>query len=312
MEYAHASVLLRETIDGLKIQPDGVYLDGTLGGGGHTRHILDHLGSGGRVVGIDQDEEALKAAGDRLADCGEQIILVHDNFSHCRQILRDLHIDRINGAVLDLGVSSYQLDNPDRGFSYRYDAPLDMRMDRSNPVTAADIVNTYSEQELARVIRAYGEEKFARTIAMNIAKEREKAPVETTFRLVDIIQRSIPAKYKKNGHPAKRTFQAIRIELNKELAILEQSIDDLIDVLAPSGRLCVITFHSLEDRIVKECFRRNMDPCTCPPDFPVCVCGKRSKGTVITKKPVVPSEEELAENPRASSAKLRIFERGED
>ncbi len=310
MEFKHRSVLLEETIDGLRIRPDGTYVDGTLGGGGHAYEICRRLSDKGSIVGIDQDEAAIEAAGIRLKDFGEKVTIVRSNYCDMKSVLHDLGIDRVDGIVLDLGVSSYQLDTAERGFSYREDAPLDMRMDRRQQMTARDIVNDYSERDLYRVIRDYGEDKFAKNIAKHIAAARAKRPIETTGELTEIIRESIPMKFQKmSGHPAKRTFQAIRIELNRELEVLKNSLDDMIDLLNPGGRLCIITFHSLEDRIVKSAFRKNEDPCTCPKDFPVCVCGKVSKGSIITRKPILPGEDELRENSRSKSAKLRIFER---
>ena len=309
MEFKHKSVLLNETIDGLNIKPDGIYVDGTLGGGGHAYEVCRRLGENGSIIGIDQDAAAIEAASARLKDFGEKVTIVRSNYCDMKSKLHELGIDKVDGIVLDLGVSSYQLDTAERGFSYREDAPLDMRMDTRQKMTARDIVNDYTEADLYRVIRDYGEDKFAKNIAKHIVQARAVKPVETTAELSEIIRASIPMKFqKKSGHPAKRTFQAIRIELNRELDVLRDSLDDMIDLLNPGGRLCIITFHSLEDRIVKSAFRKNENPCTCPPDFPVCVCGKKSKGSIITKKPILPSEEELEYNSRSKSAKLRIFE----
>ena len=309
MEFKHKSVLLNETIDGLNIKPDGIYVDGTLGGGGHAYEVCRRLGEKGSIVGIDQDAAAIETASARLKDFGEKVTIVRSNYCDMKSKLHELGIDKVDGIVLDLGVSSYQLDTAERGFSYREDAPLDMRMDTRQKMTARDIVNDYTEADLYRVIRDYGEDKFAKNIAKHIVQARAVKPVETTAELSEIIRASIPMKFqKKSGHPAKRTFQAIRIELNRELDVLRDSLDDMIDLLNPGGRLCIITFHSLEDRIVKSAFRKNENPCTCPPDFPVCVCGKKSKGSIITKKPILPSEEELEYNSRSKSAKLRIFE----
>ena len=309
MEFKHKSVLLNETIDGLNIKPDGIYVDGTLGGGGHASEVARRLSDKGSIVGIDQDAAAIEAASARLKDFGEKVTIVRSNYCDMKSKLHELGIDKVDGIVLDLGVSSYQLDTAERGFSYREDAPLDMRMDTRQKMTARDIVNDYTEADLYRVIRDYGEDKFAKNIAKHIVQARAVKPVETTAELSEIIRASIPMKFqKKSGHPAKRTFQAIRIELNRELDVLRDSLDDMIDLLNPGGRLCIITFHSLEDRIVKSAFRKNENPCTCPPDFPVCVCGKKSKGSIITKKPILPSEEELEYNSRSKSAKLRIFE----
>ena len=310
MGFEHKSVLLNETIEGLNIKPDGIYVDGTLGGGGHAYEVCRRLGEKGSIIGIDQDEAAIEAASVRLKDFGEKVTIIRSNYCDMKSKLHELGIDKVDGIVLDLGVSSYQLDTAERGFSYREDAPLDMRMDRRQKMTARDIVNDYTEADLYRVIRDYGEDKFAKNIAKHIVQARAVKPVETTAELSEIIRASIPMKFqKKSGHPAKRTFQAIRIELNRELDVLRDSLDDMIDLLNPGGRLCIITFHSLEDRIVKSAFRKNENPCTCPPDFPVCVCGKKSKGKVITRKPILPSETEMEENPRSKSAKLRIFER---
>ena len=300
MEFKHKSVLLNETIDGLNIKPDGIYVDGTLGGGGHAYEVCRRLGEKGSIVGIDQDAAAIEAASARLKDFGEKVTIVRSNYCDMKSKLHELGIDKVDGIVLDLGVSSYQLDTAERGFSYREDAPLDMRMDTRQKMTARDIVNDYTEADLYRVIRDYGEDKFAKNIAKHIVQARAVKPVETTAELSEIIRASIPMKFqKKSGHPAKRTFQAIRIELNRELDVLRDSLDDMIDLLNPGGRLCIITFHSLEDRIVKSAFRKNENPCTCPPDFPVCVCGKKSKGSIITKKPILPSEEELEYNSRS-------------
>lgn len=310
MKFNHTSVLLQETIDGLNIRPDGVYVDGTLGGGGHSYEIASRLSDRGQLIGIDQDEAAITAAGERLKEFGDRIIIVRSNYRNTKSILQSLQIEKIDGMMLDLGVSSYQLDTEERGFSYRYDAPLDMRMDKRQTLTARDIVNGYSEMELFRVIRDYGEDKFAKNIAKHIVAARQQSPIETTGRLNEIIKAAIPAKMRaEGGHPSKRTYQAIRIECNKELEVLRDSLEELIGLLNPGGRLCIITFHSLEDRIVKSAFKKAENPCTCPPSFPVCVCGKVSQGKVITNKPILPGEEELERNSRAKSAKLRIFER---
>jgi 16S rRNA (cytosine1402-N4)-methyltransferase len=310
MEFKHTSVLLNETIEGLNIKPDGIYVDGTLGGGGHSFEVCKRLGAKGSIIGIDQDAAAIEAASNRLKDFGEKVTIVRSNYCDMKSRLRELGVDKVDGIILDLGVSSYQLDTAERGFSYREDAPLDMRMDTRQTMTARDIVNDYSEMELYRVIRDYGEDKFAKNIAKHIVIARGKEPIETTGQLTEVIRAAIPMKYqKKSGHPAKRTFQAIRIELNRELEVLRDSLDDMIDLLNPGGRLCIITFHSLEDRIVKSAFKKNENPCVCPPDFPVCVCGKVSKGSIVTRKPILPSEEEMEHNSRSKSAKLRIFER---
>lgn len=310
MEFSHYSVLLQETIDELHIRPDGIYVDGTLGGGGHAFQVCSRLNENGHFYGIDQDAAAIEVAGERLRCFGNQVTIIRSNYCRMVEELKARGVTGVDGIVLDLGVSSYQLDEADRGFTYREDAALDMRMDQRQEKTARDIVNGYSEMELYRVIRDYGEDKFAKNIAKHIVQAREKKPVETTGELVEIIKAAIPAKIRmQKGHPAKQTFQAIRIELNRELEVLRDSLDDMIDFLNPGGRICIITFHSLEDRIVKNAFRTNEHPCTCPPDFPVCVCGKVSKGRVVTRKPVLPGEKELEENSRSKSAKLRVFER---
>ncbi len=311
--FEHKSVLLRETIDSLNIREGGIYVDGTLGGGGHASEVCRRLGEGGRLIGIDQDADAIAAATERLKEFGPKVTIVRSNYENIAAILDSLEIDLVDGIYLDLGVSSYQLDTAERGFTYREDAPLDMRMDQRNPKTAADIVNTYSESDLYRIIRDYGEDRFAKNIAKHIVRAREDHPIATTGELTEIIKAAIPAKIRATGgHPAKQTFQAIRIELNRELEVLSQSIDTMIDRLKPGGRLSIITFHSLEDRIVKTRFKHNENPCTCPPDFPVCVCGKKSKGRVVTRKPIVPTGEEIEENKRAKSSKLRVFERGQE
>ena len=314
MEFKHESVLLEEVIRGLNIKPWGIYVDGTLGGGGHSYRIAEKLTEGGRLIGIDQDRDALHAAGQRLEPFRDRVTLVHDNYEHMGRVLSDLRIDKIDGILLDLGVSSYQLDNPERGFSYNTDAPLDMRMDRDdNALTAREIVNTWSAGELSDILRDYGEERYARAIAANIVKEREKAPLETTGQLSEIVRRSIPKKMQqRGGNPCKRTFQAIRIACNRELDVLADSLDEMMDRLAPGGRFCVITFHSLEDRIVKTAFRSWENPCTCPPEFPVCVCGRKPMGRCVSRKAILPSKEELDHNKRSASAKLRIFEKAAD
>ena len=310
MEFNHKSVLLNETVDGLSIKPDGVYVDGTLGGGGHAMSVCRKLGSKGSFIGIDRDPAAIEAACARLAGFGENVKVIRGNYRDMKSVLSELGIDAVDGIMLDLGVSSYQLDTPERGFSYRSDGPLDMRMDSHQTMSAADVVNSYSEQDLCRVIRDYGEERFADRIAARIVRERGKDPIRTTLQLAELVRESIPAKFRRTGgHPAKRTFQAIRIETNDELNILKDSIDMMIGLLKDRGRLCIISFHSLEDRIVKSVFKENENPCICPPEFPVCVCGRISKGKMITRKPILPGEAELEDNPRAQSAKLRIFER---
>ena len=310
MEFKHKSVLLEETIRNLKVKPDGIYVDGTLGGGGHAYEVCRQLSAKGSLIGIDQDEAAIEAAGERLQEFGDRVTIIRSNYCNMKKELQKIGISSVDGIVLDLGVSSYQLDNAERGFTYREDVPLDMRMDRRGSRTARDIVNTYTENELYRVLRDYGEEKFAKKIARNICTARSEKPIETTGELIELIKQSIPMKMRAvGGHPAKKTFQAIRIELNQELEVLRNSLDDMIELLNDGGRICIITFHSLEDRIVKTIFKRNENPCTCPPDFPVCVCGKMSMGKVITRKPILPNEEEIAENKRSKSAKLRVFER---
>ena len=311
MEFNHYSVLLNETIENLNIKPDGIYVDGTLGGGGHAYQVASRLSEKGRLIGIDQDADAIAAAGERLKEFGDKITIIRSNYANMKEELHRIGVEKVDGIVLDLGVSSFQLDTPERGFTYRDEnAPLDMRMDDRQSLTAKDIVNGYSEMDLYRIIRDYGEDKFAKNIAKHIVQERAKKPIETTGELTEIIRASIPMKVQvTGGHPAKRTFQAIRIELNKELEVLRNNLDDMIDLLNPGGRICIITFHSLEDRIVKTNFKRNENPCTCPSDFPVCVCGKKSKGKVVTRKPILPSEEELEVNSRSKSAKLRVFER---
>ena len=310
MEFKHKSVLLYETVDELNIKPDGIYVDGTIGGGGHSYEIAGRLSEGGRLIGIDQDEDAIKAASKRLEPYMDRVTIVRNNYCNMDKVLDELGIDKVDGIMLDLGVSSYQLDAADRGFTYNVDTALDMRMDQRQEITAKDIVNEYSEFDLYRIIRDYGEDRFAKNIAKHIVAARQEKPIETTFELNDIIKAAIPMKVRATGgHPSKRTYQAIRIELNKELEVLENSIDMMIDRLKPEGRLCIITFHSLEDRIVKTRFRNNENPCTCPPSFPACVCGKVPKGRVITRKPVVPTDEEINENSRSKSSKLRVFER---
>lgn len=308
MEFNHYSVMLAETINELNIKPDGIYVDGTLGGGGHAYEVCKQL-KNGHFYGIDQDDAAIKAAGERLSVFGEKVTIIRNNYRNARAALGELGVDKVDGVVLDLGVSSHQLDTEERGFSYRFDAPLDMRMDRRQSLTAAEIVNGYSETELFHIIRDYGEDKFAKNIAKHIVRARAEKSIETTFELNEVIKAAIPAKLRQNGHPSKQTFQAIRIECNQELEVLRNSLDDFIELLNPGGRLCIITFHSLEDRIVKTAFKRAENPCTCPSEFPVCVCGRVSQGKVITRKPILPSKQELEENSRSKSAKLRVFEK---
>ncbi|MBD5509717.1 MAG: 16S rRNA (cytosine(1402)-N(4))-methyltransferase RsmH [Lachnospiraceae bacterium] len=309
MTFSHYSVLLQETITNLNIKANGVYVDGTLGGGGHALEVAKRLSKGGRLFGIDQDDAALQAAEERLSAYQDRVTLVRSNYCNIREALAQYGVEQVDGIVLDLGVSSYQLDTEERGFSYRFDTKLDMRMDRRQTLTAQTIVNQYTEQELYRIIRDYGEEQFAKNIAKHIVRFREEKPIETTGELNEIIKAAIPAKMRQNGHPSKRTFQAIRIECNRELEVLRDSLDTMIEMLAPEGRLCIITFHSLEDRLVKAAFKRSESPCTCPPEFPVCICGKKPQGRAVTKKPILPTEEELRENSRSKSAKLRVFEK---
>ena len=309
MEFKHASVLLEESVEGLNIHPAGTYVDGTMGGGGHSLEIVRRLTTG-HLIGIDQDQEALNAAKERLKDYADKVTFVKDNFVNIRSILAELGIEKVDGILLDIGVSSYQIDNPERGFSYKEDGVLDMRMDRDRKITAKEIVNTWSKEDLARIIREYGEESFANNIAKHIVTERETKEITTTKELSDIVEGAIPASVRKGKKGfAKKTFQALRIEVNSELDVLKDSISEMIDLLNPGGRLCIITFHSLEDRIVKNEFRTAENPCTCPPEFPVCVCGKKSRGHVLTRRPVIPSQEECQNNKRASSAKLRVFEK---
>ena len=310
MEFRHKSVLLEETIEGLNVKPDGIYVDGTLGGAGHAVEVCSRLSAKGRFIGIDQDQDAIIAASERLAAYEDRETIIRSNYCYMVNELRNLGIHQVDGILLDLGVSSYQLDNEERGFTYRVDAPLDMRMDQRQTRTAADIINGYEEKELYRIIRDYGEDKFAKNIAKHIVAARQEKPIQTTGELTEIIRRAIPMKIQAaGGHPAKRTFQAVRIELNRELDVLRESLDGMIGMLGDGGRICIITFHSLEDRIVKTIFRKNENPCTCPPDFPVCVCGRKSMGKVITRKPILPGAAELEDNSRSKSAKLRIFER---
>ena len=309
MAFKHYSVLLTETIENLNIRPDGIYVDGTLGGGGHALEVVKQLSGQGRFYGIDQDDAAITAAGERLSAYQDKITLIRSNYCHMQTVLNERGVEKVDGIVLDLGVSSYQLDTEERGFSYRFDTELDMRMDRRQSLTAKDIVNGYPEMELFRIIRDYGEDQFAKNIAKHIVKAREEKTIETTGELNEIIKAAIPAKMRQNGHPSKKTFQAIRIECNRELEVLRDSLDSMMEMLNPGGRLCIITFHSLEDRIVKSAFKKQENPCTCPPEFPVCVCGKKPLGKAITKKPILPSAKELAENSRSKSAKLRVFEK---
>lgn len=312
MEFKHKSVLLDEVIQQLHIRKDGTYVDGTLGGGGHAYEVCSRLSEKGRFIGIDQDEAAIAAAGKRLEPFMDFVTIVRNNYCNIREVMEQQHVKEVSGILLDLGVSSYQLDEAQRGFTYREDVPLDMRMDRRQVRTARDIVNGYDEMELFHIIRDYGEDKFAKNIAKHIVQARQKQEIETTGQLTEIIRNAIPAKVRAvGGHPAKRTFQAIRIELNQELEVLKNSLEDMAELLEPNGRLCIITFHSLEDRIVKQHFKKFENPCTCPREFPVCVCGKKPLGKVITRKPILPTQEELEENSRAKSAKLRVFEKRE-
>ena len=313
MEFKHYSVMLNETIEQLNIRPDGIYVDGTLGGAGHSSEIAKRLTTG-RLIGIDQDADAIAAASERLKDYKDKVPIVRSNYAQMKEVLHNLGIEKVDGILLDLGVSSFQLDTPERGFTYRSeDAPLDMRMDDRQKLTARDIVNEYSEMELFRIIRDYGEDRFAKNIAKHIVSAREQKPIETTGELNAIIKGAIPMKVQvTGGHPSKRTYQAIRIELNHELDVLRDNLDDMIELLNDGGRCCIITFHSLEDRIVKSAFKKNENPCTCPSNFPVCVCGNKSRGHVVTRKPILPSEKELEENSRSKSAKLRVFERVTD
>ena len=308
MEFNHYSVMLQETIENLNIKENGLYVDGTLGGGGHAFEVCKRL-TNGHFYGIDQDDAAICAASERLAVYGDMVTVIRNNYCNMKAALAEVGVTKVDGIVLDLGVSSYQLDTEERGFSYRFDAQLDMRMDRRQTLTAKDIVNGYSEMDLFRIIRDYGEDTFAKNIAKHIVKAREKKEIETTGELNEIIKAAIPAKMRQNGHPSKKTFQAIRIECNRELEVLKNALDELVDLLNPGGRLCIITFHSLEDRIVKTAFRNKENPCTCPPEFPVCVCGAKSMGKVIGRKPILPSKEELEINSRSKSAKLRVFEK---
>jgi 16S rRNA (cytosine1402-N4)-methyltransferase len=309
MEFSHVSILLKECMDGLNIRPDGIYVDGTLGGGGHTFKLIQFI-EGGKVIGIDQDQDALEAATKRLSIFGDKFIPVHNNFSNLLEVLETLKIKKIDGFLLDLGVSSYQLDEAERGFSYMNDGRLDMRMNQEDEFSAYDVINTYSEDELTQIIRTYGEENWANRIAKFIVEARSEKPLETTYELVDVIKNAIPASARKDGpHPAKRTFQAIRIEVNNELKIIEKAIEDAVSVLNKGGRVAIITFHSLEDRIVKNTFKKLAQGCICPPEFPVCVCDNKPKVKIISRKPISPSDREIEENPRARSAKLRIAEK---
>jgi 16S rRNA (cytosine1402-N4)-methyltransferase len=314
MEFNHTSVLLTETIENLNIRTEGIYVDGTLGGGGHASEVLKRLSGKGRLIGIDQDADAIAAATERLKEYEDRLTIIRSNYANMKEELSRIGVTGVDGIVLDLGVSSFQLDTPQRGFTYRVeDAPLDMRMDQRESISAHEIVNEYSEGELYRIIRDYGEDRFAKNIAKHIVAARAQAPIDTTGQLNEIIAAAIPKKVAKTGgHPAKRTYQAIRIACNRELDVLRDHLDEMIGLLNPGGRICIITFHSLEDRIVKTIFKQNENPCTCPPDFPVCVCGNVSKGRVITRKPILPTKKEQEENPRSKSAKLRVFERGDD
>lgn len=308
MEFVHKPVLLEEVIDGLAIKPDGIYADGTLGGAGHGSRICEKLNAQGRYIGLDQDADAVRTSSERLSRFGGKALVIRSNYADMPQVLKESGIEKADGILLDLGVSSFQLDTAERGFSYRADAPLDMRMDNRQELSAMEVVNQYPESRLFHIIKDYGEDKFAKNIAKHIVAERSKTPILTTKRLAEVVSQAIPMKFRKQGgHPAKRTFQAVRIEVNHELDVLSNSLEDMIDILKPDGRLCIITFHSLEDRIVKQAFRKAENPCICPPGFPVCVCGNVPKGKVVNRKPVFPSEEEMEQNPRSKSAKLRIF-----
>lgn len=309
MEFKHTSVLLNECLEGLNIKSDGIYVDGTMGGGGHTSEILKRV-TKGVVLGIDQDQDALAAATEKLKGIGSNFMTAHSNFSELIEVLKDKQIDKIDGLLLDLGVSSFQLDEASRGFSYMHDGKLDMRMNQAEAFSAYDVVNTYSEHELTDIIRRYGEENWAVRIAKFIVEARTLKPIETTFELVDVIKSAIPAKARKDGpHPAKRTFQAIRIEVNSELKIIQKTIEDALSVMNIGGRIAIITFHSLEDRIVKETYKKLAQGCVCPPEFPICVCHEKPKAKIITRKPVLPSDEEIDENPRSRSAKLRVLQK---
>ena len=312
MEFSHISVLLNECIDNLNIKPDGVYVDGTLGGAGHSYEIAKRLTAGGHLYGIDQDGEAIEAATKRLEEFGTRVTIIRNNYCNMKQVLEEQGVEKVDGILLDLGVSSHQLDDPDRGFSYMQDAPLDMRMDVRNELSAKYVVNEYTEAQLFKIIRDYGEDPFAKNIAKHIVKMRQEKPIETTGELTEAIRAAIPMKIQKTlGHPGKRCFQAIRIEVNSELKVLRDTLDDMCELLKPGGRLCIITFHSLEEKLVKAAYRAWEHPCTCPPDFPVCVCGKKSLGRAVSRKPILPTEKELADNSRSHSAKLRVFEKAE-
>jgi len=310
MEFSHVSVLLEECIENLNIKPDGIYVDGTLGGAGHSFEIAKRLTAGGHLYGIDQDEEAIGAATKRLEPYSDRVTIIRDNYCNMKQRLAELGVDKVDGILLDLGVSSHQLDDNDRGFSYMRDCALDMRMDKSAVKSAKEVVNEYSEAELFRIIRDYGEDQFAKNIAKHIVRMREEKTLETTFELNEAIRAAIPMKIQKTlGHPSKRTFQAIRIEVNAELDVLKRALEDMLGIMNPEGRICIITFHSLEEKIVKNCFKKWENPCTCPPDFPVCICGKKSEGRMKPKKAILPTKEEMEINSRSQSAKLRVFEK---
>lgn len=311
MEFNHKSVLLNEVIDSLDIKPDGIYVDGTLGGAGHSGEIVKKLSDKGRLIGIDQDEDAIKIATERIGD-NNNVTIVRSNYENMKRVLQELGIGKVDGILLDLGVSSYQLDTVERGFSYKNDTKLDMRMDNRQTLTAEEIVNEYSERDLFRIIKDYGEDAFAKNIAKHIVNERANKRITTTYELNEIIKAAIPAKMRQKGHPSKQTFQAIRIECNRELEVLKNTLDDMVELLNEDGRLAIITFHSLEDRIVKSAFKKYENPCTCPSNFPVCVCGNKSKGNTLTRKPILPSEQEMEENSRSKSAKLRVFVKNEE